>query len=107
MSLRRDDALTEHMPQSAAWRGAPEHAVRVHGWDADTVVYVHDSAATHWLERDAAAVFLALRSSAQSLTVQELAAAIDPGAGHTADLEALLLQLRSLGLASIDPSAPR
>jgi hypothetical protein len=107
VSLRPDGALTEEsMTPAARWRAEP--AVRFYRWDADTVVYVPGTAATHWLETDAAMVFLALQASTYPPTVLELAAALGPGcvAADRADLEALLLQLNSLGIASIAP-APR
>jgi hypothetical protein len=72
------------------------------------VVYVSSTASTHWLEADAAKVFSALQASAHPVTISGLAAAVEPGSTDAdwADLEALVLKLSSLGLASI-AQAPR
>jgi hypothetical protein len=94
------------MSPADRWRAAAE--VRAHHWGRNTVVYVQATAATHWLERDAAAVFLALRASTQAMTVNEVATALAPGhADDPLDIAMLLLQLRLLGVASNEPSAPR
>jgi hypothetical protein len=108
VSSGQSDALTEHHLISDLWIAAPEPAVSVRRWNDDTVVYVVESAATHWLEKSAAAVFLALQSAKRALTTHEIAATAaacidDEGI----DLEALLLQLHSLGLVFIERPALR
>jgi PqqD family protein of HPr-rel-A system len=107
VSLRRDGALTEK-PTTPAGRWCVEPEVAVHRWGTDTVVYVQASAATHWLENDAARVFHAVQAAADPPTTLQLAAALgrEPATEDQANLEALLLQLGSLGLVTLAP-APR
>lgn len=107
MSSGQSDALTEHHLISDLWIAAPEPAVSVRRWNDDTVVYVVESAATHWLEKSAAAVFLALQSAKRALTTHEIAATAAACIDGGVDLEALLLQLHALGLVFIEPPAPR
>jgi hypothetical protein len=106
VSFRRDDALIRQMSPPDRWRAADELEVLSHSWGPDTVVYVQASAATHWLGRHAAAVFLTLRASTRAMTVNELSKtlALAPcDADDPPDVTMLLLQLHSLGIASIEP----
>lgn len=107
MSLRRDDATlqADQNPPVALWRAVCAPSVLLSEWDGEVVAYVQRTAATHWLDEDAAKVFAELKRSGGLMSTAALDAALEGGI-QASTLQSLLEQLAELGLVSPLKSPP-